>query len=94
MELQGEYIQAIINSDKASGYYVLADYTFLKKYQAVAFTEKYNDLNSVTNNNAWYGLGLNYQITGKTKLMTDFKTQKSGTKQNYLGEIQLQVFFN
>jgi hypothetical protein len=94
LELQGEYIQANINHDVASGYYGLANYTFLKKYQAVVLTEKYNDLNPTTNDNAWYGLGLNYLIKGKTKLMTDFKTQQTGTKTNYLGEIQLQVFFN
>ncbi|MGC8823123.1 MAG: porin [Bacteroidales bacterium] len=94
LELQGEYVQANINSDKADGWYCLADYTFMKKYQAVAITEKYTSLNPSNNNNAWYGVGFNYLISGKTKLMTDLKTQKSGTKLNYLGEIQLQVFFN
>jgi phosphate-selective porin len=94
LELQGEYIQANINHDVASGYYGLANYTFLKKYQAVVLTEKYNDLNPTTNDNAWYGLGLNYLIKGKTKLMVDFKTRQTATKTNYLGEIQLQVFFN
>ena len=93
-ELQGEYIEANINNDKATGYYALVNYSFLKKYQAVALTEKYNDLNPANNDNAWYGLGLNYQISGKTKLMTDFKTRESASKQEYLGEIQLQVFFN
>ncbi len=93
-ELQGEYVQANINKDKADGWYTLANYTFLKKYQAVALTEKYTSLNPATNNNVWYGLGFNYQISGKTKLMTDLKTQKSGTKLSYLGEIQLQIFFN
>ena len=94
LELQGEYVQANINKDKANGWYVLAGYTFGQKYQAVALVQKYKALNPAVNNNAWYGLGFNYQITGKTKLMTDLKTQKSATKQNYLGEIQLQVFFN
>lgn len=94
LELQGEYIQAKINREIASGYYALADFTLSRKYQAVALTEKYDDLNPATNDNVWYGLGLNYQISGKTKLMTDFKTQKAATKIKYLGEIQLQVFFN
>lgn len=94
LELQGEYLEANLNKDKATGYYALVNYTFDKKYQAVVLTEKYEDLNPTTNDNEWYGVGFNYQITGKTKLMADFKTQKSGIKQNYLGEIQLQVFFN
>jgi len=51
-------------------------------------------LDGFTNDNEWYGVGFNYQISGKTKLMTDIKTQKSATKQNYLGGIQLQIFFN
>jgi len=93
-ELQGEYLETQINHDKATGFYALADYTFHQKYQAVVLTEKYNDLNPSTNDNEWYGVGFNYQISGKTKLMTDIKTQKSATKQNYLGEIQLQIFFN
>jgi len=93
-ELQGEYLEANINKNKANGYYALANYTFLKKYQAVILTEKYNDLNPTTNDNSLYGVGFNYQITGKTKLMTDLKIQKSATKLNYLGEIQLQIFFN
>lgn len=94
LEIQGEYIEADVNKEKANGYYALADYTFLQKYQAVVLTEKYNDLNPATNDNEWYGTGFNYKITEKTKLMADLKTQKSGTKQSYLGEIQLQIFFN
>jgi len=93
-ELQGEYIQANINGDIAKGWYGLVNYTFLRKYQVVALTERYIDLNPATNNNAWYGIGFNYQITGKTKLMTDFRTQESGNRFNYSGNIQLQIFFN
>ena len=36
LEFQGEYVQANINTDKADGWYALANYTFLKKYQAAA----------------------------------------------------------
>jgi len=93
-ELQGEYVQANINRNKAYGWYALTNYTFLKKYQAVVLTEKYTSLDPASNNNEWYGLGFNYQISGKTKMMADLKTQKSGINYNYLGEIQLQVFFN
>lgn len=93
-ELQGEYIQAKINSDIAKGWYVLANYTFQRKYQLVALTERYIDLNPTTSNNALYGLGFNYLITEKTILMADFRTQESGNGFNYLGNIQLQIFFN
>jgi len=94
VKLQSEYLEAKINDDIAHGYYLLADYTFYQKYQAVLFIEKYIDLNVTTNDNPWYGVGFNYQISEKTKLMAEIKTQKSAAKQNYLGEIQWQVFFN
>lgn len=92
-ELQGEYIQAQINSDIAKGWYALANYTFLSKYQLVALTERYIDLNPTTSNNAWYGLGFNYRFTEKTKRMSDFRIQESGNGFNYLGNVQLQIFF-
>ncbi|MGB9745420.1 MAG: porin [Bacteroidales bacterium] len=94
LEVQAEYVKANINKDKASGWYALADYTFRQKYQAVIFVQKYQALNPAINSNPLYGAGLNYKITEKTKLMADLRTQKSANKQNFIGEIQLQVFFN
>jgi hypothetical protein len=41
---------------------------------------KNHALNPAVNNKVWYEWGFNYQITGKTKLMTDLKTQKSPPK--------------
>lgn len=94
IELQGEYVRARINSDIADGWYALAACPIAKKIQTIAFVEKFTDLNPVTNDKAWYGTGLNYQITGKTKIMTDYKTRRSGNKFTNAGDIQLQVFFN
>ncbi|MBB3186804.1 porin [Microbacter margulisiae] len=93
-ELQGEYVQAKINKDKADGWYALADYTIHKKYQVVALAQKYNDLNPITSNNAWYGVGFNVQLSGNTKLMSDLKTQDTDSGRKYLGDLQLQIFFN
>lgn len=90
---QSEYVQANINKDKAWGYYADIDLYLTKKIQATAGTEKFNDLMPTTDDNEWYGLGLNYYFTELTKLMADFKTQFSSVKNNYLGEIQFQVFF-
>ncbi|HUW05574.1 MAG TPA: porin [Williamwhitmania sp.] len=94
LELQGEFVQANINSDIANGYYGLLTWSFARKYQSVVFTEKYDDLNPATSNNAWYGLGFNYQISGKTKLMADFKGRTVMGRSVNGGDIQLQVFFN
>ncbi len=94
LELQGEFVQANINSDVANGYYGLATWSFAHKYQSVFFTEKYDDLNPATSNNAWYGIGFNYQISGRTNLMADFKGRTVMGSSVKGGDIQLQVFFN
>jgi len=90
--IQSEYIQASIRNDKVWGYYIGSEYLVTTTVQATAGVEKYSDLISTTNDNEWYSIGLNYLFTDKTKLMTDFKTQFSSTTNNYLGEIQFQVF--
>ena len=91
---QSEYVQANINKDRAWGYYASADYSFNEKIQVTAGMEKFSDLIESTNDNEWYSVGLIYYFTDKTKLMADFKTQFSSIKNNYLSEIQYQIFFN
>lgn len=91
---QTEYIQANINNDKAWGYYGLATLYLISDLQLTGFIEKYSDLNPATTGNEWYGTGINYYFTDKTKLMTDFKTQFSTAENKYLGELQFQIFFN
>ena len=91
---QSEYVQANINQDKAWGYYSLATLYLIPDLQLTGFIEKYSDLNPATTGNEWYGAGFNYYFTDKTKLVADFKTQVSSAKNNYLGEIQFQIFFN
>ncbi|MGE0021929.1 MAG: porin [Draconibacterium sp.] len=93
-EFQGEYLTANINRDRAWGYYALVSLMFSEKYQPTMYIEKYADLNLSTADNEWYGIGLNYFITKKTKIMGDFGTQLSSKKNNYLLRLQLQVFYN
>lgn len=93
-ELQGEYLTAKINEDRAWGYYVYSTFHINKKFQPVMMVEKYSDLNNTTNDSEWYGFGLNYYLTEQTKIMGDFRTQFSNNRNNYLGRIQFQVFFN
>ncbi|WP_194830968.1 porin [Prolixibacter sp. SD074] len=92
-QLQAEYIQALLNSGKADGYYLLGWYDFNTHYQLTAFTEKYTDLNSATSDQPWYGLGFNYLITEKTKLMADFKCRDLNQDPVYSANIQLQLLF-
>lgn len=91
---QAEYIQANINKDRAWGYYADINYYLTKTIQVAVETEKYSDLIPTTNDNEWFGVGFNNYFTERTKLMADFRTQFSSIKNNYLGEIQYQVFFN
>jgi len=93
-EFQGEYLTANINKERAWGYYVYSAFHINEKYQLVITLDKYSDLNSTTNDNEWYGIGINYYLTKLTKIMSDFRTQFSNNKNNYLGRIQFQVFFN
>lgn len=91
---QSEYIQANISEDRAWGYYGLATLYLISDLQLTGSIEKYSDLNPETTGNEWYGTGMNYYFTDKTKLMTDFKTQFSTAENKYLGELQFQIFFN
>ena len=91
---QTEYIQANINQDRAWGYYGLATLYLISDLQLTGSIEKYSDLNPETTGNEWYGTGMNYYFTDKTKLMTDFKTQFSTAENKYLGELQFQIFFD
>ncbi|WP_159103384.1 porin [Prolixibacter bellariivorans] len=91
--LQAEYIQALLNSEKADGYYLLGWYDFNSHYQLTAFTDKYTDLNPATANHSWYGLGFNYLMTEKTKLMADFRCSDLDQNPVYSANIQLQIFF-
>jgi phosphate-selective porin len=91
--LQAEYIQALLNKDKADGYYLLGWYDFNTHYQLTAFTDKYTDLNPATANHSWYGVGFNYLMTEKTKLMADFRCSDLNQDPVYSANIQLQIFF-
>ncbi|MGD9486684.1 MAG: porin [Calditrichaceae bacterium] len=94
IEIQGEYLTANINRDRVWGYYGLVSLTISEKYQPTMHIEKYADLNLATDDSEWYRIGLNYFITKKTKIMSDFGTQLSSEKNNYLLRLQLQVFYN
>ncbi|NWG29472.1 MAG: hypothetical protein HXY48_13180, partial [Ignavibacteriaceae bacterium] len=84
---QSEYVQANINKDRAWGYYGLATLYLISDLQLTGFIEKYSDLNLATTGNEWYGTGVNYYFTDKTKLMIDFRTQFTSEKNNYISQI-------
>ena len=95
LELQSEYLEAHIGSQQASGYYLLADYTIATKNLLALSVEKLNDLNSSTNDNAWYIIGYSYLVKrNEIKISLDNKFQFTSNKTNSLTTLQVQYFFN
>jgi len=94
-EIQSEYIQALLEDQKASGYYLLANYSLSRKNQIVASVEKYKDLNLPQTAAPWYILGFNHYIAkNNAKIMFDSRAQFIRGQTNYKSIIQLQLFFN
>ena len=94
-ELQSEYIEAHLGSQKAYGYYALADYLFASKNLVTLAIEQLNDLNPTTVDNPWYVIGYSYLVKGSDiKLSLDNKFQFTSNKTNSLTTLQIQYFFN
>lgn len=91
---QSEYITALINHEKADGYYLIGTLDLRNRFQLTGIAEKYNDLNPATNDNMWFGMGINYRWSDMVKLMTDFKFRNSNSPNNKIADVQLQIFFN
>jgi len=95
LELQSEYLEAHIGSQKASGYYALADYTIAAKNLLTLSVERFNDLNPSTFDNSWYIIGYSYLVKGNDiKISLDNKFQFTSSKTNSLTTLQIQYFFN
>jgi len=93
--VQSEYIEAYLGDRKASGYYILGDYSITPRNQLVGSLEEYKDLDSATSNAPWYILGFNHYIAGnKAKIMLDSRVQFARRRTNYQSIIQFQLFFN
>lgn len=94
-ELQSEYIEAHIGSQKAYGYYALADYLFASKNLFALSIEQLNDLNPSTVDDPWYVIGYTYLVKGNDiKISLNNKFQFASNKTNALTTIQIQYFFN
>ncbi len=94
-ELQSEYIAAHLGSQKAYGFYALADYLFSKKNLVTLSVEQLDDLNPATVDDLWYIIGYSYLVKGNDiKLSLDNKFQFASDKTNSLTTLQVQYFFN
>jgi phosphate-selective porin len=94
-ELQSEYIEAHLGSQKAYGYYALADYLFAKKNLVTLSVEQLDDLNPSTVDDPWYTVGYSYLVKGNDiKLSLDNRFQFASNKTNALTTLQIQYFLN
>lgn len=91
--VQAEYLQVNLAGQIAKGLYALADYIIANKHQIVLYYDKYHDLDDVTNDKPWYGIGYNYIINSiKAKILTETKLQFVGDRTNVQSIIQFTLF--
>jgi phosphate-selective porin len=94
-ELQSEYIAAHLGSQKAYGYYAIADYLLASKNLLTLSIEQYSDLDPSTDDDPWYAIGYSYLIKGNDiKLSLDNRFQFTSNRTNALTTLQIQYFFN
>ena len=94
-EIQGEYIQADLESQRSYGYYVFGDYDFDGFNGVVLSTEKLQVVNPSCSSEPWYIAGYSHFFNGqKFKVMVDARAQNVSDHTNYGGTMQLQIFFN
>ncbi len=91
--IQGEYLHAGFDGQKADGYYILSSLD-IRKSQIVLSWEKYNDLIAETSDAPYIRAGYNLLIKDyKLKLFLDnyFQLSANGV-QKYFATVQLQFF--
>lgn len=94
-ELQSEYLEAHPGSQKATGFYALADYLFSSKNLITFSIERLNDLNDLTVDSPWYSIGYSYLLKDQEiKFTLENKLQFVSEKTNSLTTLQFQYFFN
>lgn len=93
--IQGEYLSARLDNDRADGWYILTSYN-LGKSQLVGSFNRYNDLISTSSDDPVIHLGYNYLAKGdKLKFMIDNGAAVAdGGLNNYFVILQVQMFFN
>ena len=94
-EIQGEYIQADLESQRNYGYYVFGGYDFDRLNAVVLSTEKLQVVNTSYANAPWYIVGYSHFFNGQRfKVMVDGRAQNVSDHSNYGGTLQLQIFLN
>jgi hypothetical protein len=95
VDVQAEYLQAILDTTTASGYYILATVKFNPKNQAYFVFDEYASKDSFPLIAPWYIAGYNY-LFKKHKIMLSLESgfQKAGGQWQNRTVIQFQLFFH
>jgi phosphate-selective porin len=94
-EFQSEYLEALLNHNKAWGYYALTDYEFIPKNIIIFSIEQLYNLNPSTYDNPWYIVGYSYKVKSyNIKFTLDNRFQFIHKRTHSLTTLQIQYFFN
>ena len=95
VDVQAEYLQAILDTTTASGYYILATVKFNPKNHAYFVFDEYASEDSLPLTNPWYIAGYKY-LFKKYKIMLSLESgfQKAGEQWQNRTVIQFQLFFH
>ena len=93
--LQAEYLEANLETSKASGYYILGSVFVDRANEVDGLAEQFQDLDPTTNDAAWYGVGWNhYFAENKFKTQLAARAQLSPEGNHYSATLQLQLYIH
>jgi len=93
--LQGEYIEACLENQRAFGWYLLGEYYFSDRHLIGLQAEYFSDLNAMTEDNPAYDLSYSLLLKGQdAKVLADLRVQPDSNKNNISFLTQVQLFFN
>lgn len=93
--LDAEYLQADLEAEKASGYYILGAVFIDRTNELAGLVEQLRDLDPKTNDTAWYGAGWNhYFAENKFKTQIAARAQLSPEGNHYSATLQLQLYIH
>ena len=95
VDIQAEYLYALLDTTTASGYYVLTTVKFNPKNHAYFVFDEYTNQDSFPINSPWYIVGYNY-LFRKYKIMLSLESGFQGVAGQWQNRtvIQFQLFFH
>ncbi len=93
--LQGEYIEAHFENQRAFGWYLLGEYYLSDRHLIGIQAEYFSDLNAMTEDNPAYDLSYSWLLKGQdAKVLADLRVQPDSGENNISFLTQFQLFFN